>query len=113
MSTEPFTYERWLTLTAEEREPVVRTWNPYAGQNIQIPKEAGRRFMQRFALPIVNVRVGIYHMGEYILNPCVSTFGSSRRSSFHGCADFSSKRSSTTSTNHPIAHPELIWQSVQ
>lgn len=69
MKTERFTYDQWMTLTAEEREAVLRTWNPYAGENIHIPEEAGRRFMQSCTLPIVAVRVGIYHMGEYILNP--------------------------------------------
>jgi len=69
MTGKTFTYDQWLALGPTERDAILRTWNPYAGENIHIPREAGRRYMQRSSLPIVAVHVGIYHGGEYILNP--------------------------------------------
>jgi hypothetical protein len=62
-------YDDWLVLTTRERHLVSRDWISNFGENIHLPKEAGRRFMQTSTLPIVKVRVGIYHLGIYILNP--------------------------------------------
>jgi hypothetical protein len=62
-------YDTWLALTPSERVRVARDWISNLGENIHIPKEAGRRLRQSSPLPIVLVRVGIFHMGEYVLNP--------------------------------------------
>jgi hypothetical protein len=62
-------FDEWLALDDHQRFAAQRTWNPYIGHNRHIPREAGRRLLAESPLPIVRVRVGIYHGGEYILNP--------------------------------------------
>ena len=69
MALKIITYEEWLALSPEERERAHCSWNPYSGENRHIPREAARRLKESSGLPIVAVRVGIYHGGEYILNP--------------------------------------------
>jgi hypothetical protein len=69
MTEKQFSYQEWLALNPAEREAVRRTWNVYSGENIHIPREAGRRLKERSPLPIQEIRIGIYHGGVYVLNP--------------------------------------------
>jgi hypothetical protein len=62
-------FDDWLAMDDDQRIAAQRTWNPYIGHNIHVPREAGRRLLAESPLPIVRVHVGIYHGGEYILNP--------------------------------------------
>lgn len=63
------TYEEWLTLTPTEQDLTSSKWISNLEENIHIPNEAAKRLQQNSKLPIVRVRVGKFHMGEYILNP--------------------------------------------
>jgi hypothetical protein len=67
----PRTYEDWLALTAEQKEEVKSRWCAYTGEGRAIPMMAAARLMMSNSR-IRDIVVGIYHGGEYILNPTVS-----------------------------------------
>src|SRR6185503_11061131 len=67
----PKTYEDWLALTAEQKEEVKSRWCAYTGEGRAIPMMAAARLMMADSR-VKDIRVGIYHGGEYILHPVVS-----------------------------------------
>lgn len=68
----PLTYDQWLALTPEQRDWERATWNSNAGESIHIPEEALNRLRATSSLRIVGGTVGVFHMGEYILNPALA-----------------------------------------
>lgn len=73
MTSAGITYDQWLAFSLQRRDELHCTWNVYQGENIHIPREAGRRLQRASTIPIVRVRVGIWHGGSYILNPEVAS----------------------------------------
>ena len=66
------TYEQWLTLPDDERLKMTRSWNAYRREGIGIPLVAGGRFALASQTPILDVRIGTYHGGEYVIHAFVS-----------------------------------------
>ena len=70
MST-PKTYEDWLALSADEKEALSSGWDAYRRQAIGFPYTAAGRLAIASTTPILDVRVGTYHGGEYVLHAYV------------------------------------------
>jgi hypothetical protein len=70
--TKPRTYEEWLALTDEQREAVLMSWNAYAREGIAFPYIAAGRLALVSETPVLDVRVGTYHCGEYLLHAYVA-----------------------------------------
>ncbi|GEM_PF-1595624 len=68
----PKTYEEWLSLTEEERELLKSRWDAYEGQSIGFPHTAGGRLAISSPIPVLEVRVGTYHGGEYVIHAYVA-----------------------------------------
>ena len=65
------TYEQWLDLSDDERLETMHKWDTYQRENIGFPYTAAGRFAIITAIRILDMRVGVYHGGEYILEFCV------------------------------------------
>jgi len=65
------TYEQWLELSNDERRNLMRDWNTYERENIGFPYIAAGRFALESSIKILDMRVGVYHGGEYVLEFCV------------------------------------------
>jgi hypothetical protein len=69
----PMTYEDWLALSDEERDDVhFNCWNVYDRDNIAIPFIAAGRLAQQSKWKVLEIRIGTYHCGEYVLRMTVS-----------------------------------------
>lgn len=65
-------YEEWLVLSQEERETLHRSWDTYAGERKAIAYMAAARLALASPRKILNLQVGNYHGGEYLLHMTVS-----------------------------------------
>ena len=66
-------YEQWLALTDDQRQEAhLYKWNVYARENIGFAYTAAGRFAISSTVRILDIRVGVYHGGEYILELCVA-----------------------------------------
>jgi hypothetical protein len=68
----PRVYEDWLSLGEEEREAVLMSWNAYEREGIGFPYIAAGRLALTSETPVLDVRVGTYHGGEYVLHAYVA-----------------------------------------
>ena len=62
------TYEDWLALNDLQRRSVAEKWNAYKGEGLGFAHVAAGRLAIASSIPVLHIRVGIYHGGEYILN---------------------------------------------
>ena len=67
----PRTYDEWLSLGNEEREAVLMSWNGYEREGIGFPYIAAGRLALNSPIPVLDVCVGTYHGGEYVLHAYV------------------------------------------
>ena len=73
MSRPVKTYEDWLALSDEERKDVhFREWNVYRRDGIAIAFMAATRFALQSKRKILDIQIGTYHGGEYLLHLTVS-----------------------------------------
>jgi hypothetical protein len=68
---QPRTYEEWLSFDDQQREAVLTTWNAYEREGIGFAYTAAGRLAIASEIPVVDLRVGTYHGGEYILHAYV------------------------------------------
>src|SRR6266404_1937653 len=67
------TYDDWLALSDEERKDVhFRDWNVYARDAIGIAFMAATRLALQSKRKILDIQIGTYHGGEYLLHLTVS-----------------------------------------
>jgi hypothetical protein len=73
MSRPVKTYEDCLTRTDEERKDVhFREWNAYARDGIAIAFMAATRLALQSKRKVLDIQIGTYHCGEYLLQLTVS-----------------------------------------
>lgn len=72
MGTEIQRYEDWLALTDQERIAIKRSWNAYERESIGFPYIAAGRLAIASARKILDLRIGTYHGGEYLIHATVS-----------------------------------------
>jgi len=73
MSRPVKTYEDWLALSDEERKEIhFREWNVYRRDGIAIAFMAATRFALQSKRKILDIQIGTYHGGEYLLHLTVS-----------------------------------------
>ncbi len=65
-------YDDWLKLGESERESIVQSWDPYARENLGFPYVAAGRLAIASKKRIVDLAVGIYHGGVYVIHATVS-----------------------------------------
>jgi hypothetical protein len=65
------TFDECLDLNPSEQVLSQCDWVANVGENEHIPEEAARRLRHSSSLSLVDVRVGMFHMGEYILRAIV------------------------------------------
>ena len=69
----PKTYEDWLTLSAEDRKAIhFETWDVYARDGVAIAYTAAARLALTSDRKILNIEIGTYHGGEYVLHMIVA-----------------------------------------
>jgi hypothetical protein len=67
------TYDDWLALSDEERKEVhFKDWNAYARDGISIAFMAATRLALQSKRKILDIQIGTYHCGEYLLHLTVS-----------------------------------------
>ena len=77
----PKTYEQWLALSAEDRKTVhFETWDVYARDGVAIAYTAAARLALTCNRRVLNIEIGTYHGGEYLLHMIVSA------EDYEGCA---------------------------
>ena len=73
MASSPKTYEEWLALSDEERRHVhLNKWNVYAREGLAIAFMAATRLALQSSRKILDIQIGTYHCGEYLLHMTVS-----------------------------------------
>jgi hypothetical protein len=73
MIPSPKTYDEWLALSPEDRKAVhFETWNVYARDGVAIAYTAAARLALTCDRKILNIEIGTYHGGEYLLHMIVS-----------------------------------------
>jgi hypothetical protein len=73
MTVPPKTYDEWLALSDEERDDVkFRQWNAYERDGIAIAFAAAARLALQSPHKILDIQIGTYHCGEYLLQLTVS-----------------------------------------
>ena len=70
--TTPKNYEDWLALSEREKESAKAGWNAYEREGIGFPHTAAGRLAISSRTPVLDVRVGTYHGGEYVLHAYVA-----------------------------------------
>jgi hypothetical protein len=68
----PKNYEEWLALSEEQKQSAKADWNAYERQGIGFPYAAAGRLAIQSPVPVLDVRVGTYHNGEYVLHAYVA-----------------------------------------
>src|SRR5437867_345375 len=68
----PRTYDDWLALSDDQREAVRTNWNAYEREGVGFPYVAAGRLAIESETPVLDLRVGIYHGGEYVLHAYVA-----------------------------------------
>ncbi|MDP4623573.1 MAG: hypothetical protein NWT08_00405 [Akkermansiaceae bacterium] len=64
-------YEEWLELSEVEQEDLKLSWNTYERENIGIPYTAAGRLAISSKHQVLDVTVGTYHCGEYLIHATV------------------------------------------
>ncbi|MES2983152.1 MAG: hypothetical protein V4727_12640 [Verrucomicrobiota bacterium] len=72
MKHTPKTYDEWLALSSEERHCVHMEWDTYARDGIAFAYTAAARLAFTSSRKVLNVEIGTYHGGEYLLHMIVS-----------------------------------------
>ena len=73
MKDSPISYDDWLKLSPEERNRIHHeVWNTYERDGIGIAYMAGARLAQSCDRRVVDVQIGTYHGGEYLLHMMVA-----------------------------------------
>ena len=67
----PDNYEAWLALSDSERDALVGGWNAYEREGIGFAYTAAGRLAIVSATPILDLRIGTYHGGEYLIHAYV------------------------------------------
>jgi hypothetical protein len=70
--TKPRTYDEWLALTDQQRDEVLMAWNAYDREAVGFPYVAAGHLAIESTTPVLDVRVGTYHGGEYVLHAYVA-----------------------------------------
>ena len=70
--TAPKSYEEWLALSEEHKQSAKAGWNAYERQCVGFPYTAAGRLAIQSPIPVLDVRVGTYHNGEYVLHAYVA-----------------------------------------
>ena len=65
-------YEEWLSLSDDDRAEAKAGWDAYEREQIGIPYTAAGRFAIASPRAILDVSVGTYHGGEYLIHATVS-----------------------------------------
>ncbi|WP_322279483.1 hypothetical protein [Prosthecobacter sp.] len=72
-TTAPTSYDEWLNLSDDERDRVHReVWNVYDRDGIGIATIAAGRLALVCTTKVLDMRIGTYHGGEFVLHMCVS-----------------------------------------
>lgn len=73
MAHAPKTYEDWLALSDQEQKEVhFKEWNVYARDGIAIAFMAAVRLALKCGKRVLDIQIGTYHGGEYLLHMMVS-----------------------------------------
>jgi hypothetical protein len=73
MAHSPKTYEDWLALSDQQRKEVhLKEWNVYRRDGITIAFMAAVRLAQTCKKRVLDIQIGTYHGGEYLLHITVS-----------------------------------------
>jgi hypothetical protein len=73
MVSPPKTYDEWLALSDEERDEVhLHQWNAYERDGIAFAFMAAARLAMQSPHKVLDVKIGTYHCGEYLLRLTVS-----------------------------------------
>jgi hypothetical protein len=73
MAYSPKTYEDWLALSEQQRKEVhFKEWNVYQRDGIAIAFMAATRLALQCNKRVLEIQIGTYHMGEYLLHLTVS-----------------------------------------
>jgi hypothetical protein len=73
MTSAPQTYDEWLALTEEERDHVKHhQWDAYARRGVAFPFMAATRLAMQSPWAVLDIQIGTYHCGEYLLHMTVS-----------------------------------------
>ena len=72
MGTEIHGYEDWLALTDQQRLDAKMSWDAYERESIGVPYAAAGRLAIASKRKILDVSVGTYHGGEYLIHATVS-----------------------------------------
>lgn len=72
MGVEINCYKDWLALSAQERFDAKMSWNAYERESIGIPYTAAGRLAISSERKVLDVAVGTYHGGEYLIHATVS-----------------------------------------
>ena len=65
-------YEEWLALPDVDRQLQKRNWDAYEREGIGFAFIAGARLALSSEIKILDVHVGTYHGGEYVIHAIVS-----------------------------------------
>ena len=68
----PHTYDEWLALSDEQQATVLLAWDAYGREGIGFPYTAAGRLAIASETPVLDLRVGTYHGGEYVLHAYVA-----------------------------------------
>jgi hypothetical protein len=73
MPSLPQTYDEWLALTDEERDDIkFSAWNAYARTGVVFAFTAAARLAMQSPFQVLDIQIGTYHCGEYLLHLTVS-----------------------------------------
>jgi len=67
-TVKPQTYDEWLALDDTQKQAVLFAWNVYEREGIGFPYTAAGRLALASKVPVLDVEVGTYHGGEYVLH---------------------------------------------
>ena len=73
MPSVPRTYEEWLGLTEDERDHIkFNEWDAYARDGVAFAFTAAARLAMQSEFEVLDIQIGTYHCGEYLLHLTVS-----------------------------------------
>jgi hypothetical protein len=73
MPSLPQTYDEWLALTEEERDHIKsNAWDAYARTGVVFAFTAAARLAMQSPFEVLDIQIGTYHGGEYLLHLTVS-----------------------------------------
>jgi hypothetical protein len=72
MSTKIDSYEDWLAMTDKERLDTKMSWDAYERESIGVAYTAAGRLAITSERKILDLAIGTYHGGEYLIHATVS-----------------------------------------